>query len=444
MKQRVVISLLIILGFSVFFVSQNVGAQIDDVQERNCRSKYDSIRKTCQETVFTCYDSCDKYDAGYYVCKDSCTAHNRDCIAAANNQYDSCMETANQPSPPENKTPTIIDPSAVEQQSSESPTATEQDTSESENTALLNQFRAALVQLRPTAEDLPDYGKEPGEDQNDFYLIGTPYGPFVADGLKKAGLRVDYGIAFTKLKGGNPEIILPDGTKLDYTYESLANLRQIPLGTKVITPPGVEVKIRFSMSQISESQKNPLFSPNVTPKPIVVHNERKVSIQMGENSEITFDEMYRGFAKIIVNEGNVRFKHRLIPLQAASETGVGCITKGTDYGIAYYPETKQTIVEIYDGAIDVADLNMKKVFTTLSTSYGKQIKSVEVAEDKTNVEKTAIPQSEWPAFVAKQQKIRSGNWLYMLWVGLLGATAYFVYRKKDAILNMIKKQPIQK
>ena len=81
---------------------------------------------------------------------------------------------------------------------------------------------------------------------------------------------------------------------------------------------------------------------------------------MGENSQITFDQMYRGFAKIVVNKGNVRFKHRLIPLQAASETGVAPITKGTDYGMAYYPESKQTIIEIYDGEIDIADLNTKK------------------------------------------------------------------------------------
>lgn len=101
MKQRAVIFALIIIGFSVFFVPQNSGAQVDNVQDRNCQGGYDSARTACKNVVFTCYDSCDKYDPEYYACMDSCTARNRDCIAAANSQYSSCVETPDQPAPPE-------------------------------------------------------------------------------------------------------------------------------------------------------------------------------------------------------------------------------------------------------------------------------------------------------------------------------------------------------
>ena len=405
----------LLAGVSVFFAAQNVLAQ----DSQSCQSEYDSSRETCRSTVFGCYDTCDRYDAGYYACQDACTAGNRDCIEAINNQYTACVEGT-----------------------SEQPPTTQPVPPESTSNGTL--YVPALVDTVPKDDDLPDYNEEPSVEEDKFYVIGTPYGPFAGRDLESRGIRVDYGIAFTQIKGGNPEIILPDGSKLDYTYKSFADLQQIPLGAKIVTPPGAEIKIKFIMSRLPESEKNPLFSPATSPNPKLRPGDRKLSIQMGENSQITFDQMYRGFAKIVVNKGDVRFKHGLIQFQAASETGVAPITKGTDYGVAYYPESKQTVIEIYDGGIDIVDLNTKKILATLSTSYGAQIKSIEVAEDKTIVEKIAIPRSEWDAFAAKAEKGGlSAAWLWGAALLLIGGIGYLAYRKKDALMKFFKKQPTQ-
>ena len=79
----------------------------------------------------------------------------------------------------------------------------------------------------------------------------------------------------------------------------------------------------------------------------------------------------------------------------------------------------------------------------MSSSYGSPIKRIEVASDGAMVEKIAIPQSEWPAFVAAHQKSRSGVWLYVFGIAILGAAAYLAYHKKDEIMKIIKKQPTQ-
>lgn len=80
---------------------------------------------------------------------------------------------------------------------------------------------------------------------------------------------------------------------------------------------------------------------------------------------------------------------------------VKILNKETDFGISYDPETKKIVVEIYDGKITVM---VKGEENILASSYGLPIKRMEIEKDGTIVEKTAIPKSEWSAFLASQQK----------------------------------------
>jgi len=129
---------------------------------------------------------------------------------------------------------------------------------------------------------------------------------------------------------------------------------------------------------------------------------------------------------------------------------VGVRHKKTAYGVAIDPRSGKKIIEIYDGEIDVFDTKTGAVLATLSTTFGAEIKRVEIGRDGAIKRQIAIPKSEWPAFVAKHQKSRSGRsggsgagrgfFLF----AIFGAAAYFAYRKRDTILNMVKKLPMQK
>ena len=124
-------------------------------------------------------------------------------------------------------------------------------------------------------------------------------------------------------------------------------------------------------------------------------------------------------------------------------SGYGVSHKKTAYGIAHDPESGKSVIEIYDGEIEIFDRQTGKVLASLSTIFGADIKRIEIDADGNMKEKIAIPQSEWSAFVAKHQKNRSGVWLYVFGIAIIGAAAYLAYRNKDEIMKIIKKQPTQ-
>lgn len=108
---------------------------------------------------------------------------------------------------------------------------------------------------------------------------------------------------------------------------------------------------------------------------------------------------------------------------------VGVRHHKTAYGMAIDPDSKKRIIEIYDGEIDVFDRKTGVMLATLSTEYGKGIQRVEIAADGTIKEQVAIPQSEWPAFVAKQQKTGFDMWVWVLIILFVAGSGYVVYRK---------------
>jgi hypothetical protein len=163
-------------------------------------------------------------------------------------------------------------------------------------------------------------------------------------------------------------------------------------------------------------------------------------VELAENSEVTVEEIYQGFARLRVTRGFVRFsalgQRAFTP---ASETGVMLGTKGTDYGLAYNPENQITSVEIYDGTIEIIDESSEKILATLTTTYGNEIKRAEVTKDKNVEQKIAIPGSEWEAFSKSQakptaeeqqgiSKTGKGVWMFILLIIFLGG-GFWLYKK---------------
>ena len=114
-----------------------------------------------------------------------------------------------------------------------------------------------------------------------------------------------------------------------------------------------------------------------------------------------------------------------------SPTFVTALDRHTDYTFAYDAKTKITSVEVYDGNVDVVDLNTGNILAKLVSSYGSPIARADVAADRTVVIKTAIPKSEWPAFVATHSQkpaSHSNLWLWAVIMILLGG-GFWIYEK---------------
>ena len=75
--------------------------------------------------------------------------------------------------------------------------------------------------------------------------------------------------------------------------------------------------------------------------------------------------------------------------------------EGADFGIGYDVTSGTSVIEVYNGSVTVThSAETKKI----STVYGSQINRIEVNKDSAMIEKVAIPQSEWEAFLASGQQ----------------------------------------
>ena len=126
---------------------------------------------------------------------------------------------------------------------------------------------------------------------------------------------------------------------------------------------------------------------------------------------------------------------------AVSNYGVS--HKKTAYGIAHDPESGKSVIEIYDGEIEIFDRQTGKVLASLSTVFGADIKRIEIDADGNMKEQIAIPQSQWAEFVLKNQEKTSRSWLWIILAIATAAVGYLTYRKKDTLMKFFKKQPTQ-
>lgn len=296
----------------------------------------------------------------------------------------------------------------------------------------------ALIDKRPKREDFPlddDWLREGSDFER---KTGIPYGPFISNAQSHHNLN--YRITIQD-KSGHAKFILPDGTELDTAYISSGQTAIIPAGTRVVTPPGSFLNFRIDLIG--------------TPKTDDYHEfEMLLSyVRMDYSSEIEIQEIYRGFLNLKAKKGFVRFFRRgIIQLAPASETGVMLGTKGTDFGIAYYPDTKQTIIEVYDGTVDIF-FQSENVLTTISTDYDSDIKRVEIASNGVIEEKIAVIKDEFEVSQEikeeeiKEEKLDTGfktrsntGWFVLLAIIAIicAGIGLFVY-KKGILNNFFKK-----
>ncbi|MBI2597232.1 FecR domain-containing protein [Candidatus Daviesbacteria bacterium] len=104
---------------------------------------------------------------------------------------------------------------------------------------------------------------------------------------------------------------------------------------------------------------------------------------------------------------------------------------GTDFAMKYDPDSETSIVEIYDGTIEVENtLTGEK--KTLTTSYGFHIKRLEALNDNPMVEQIAIPKN--------QKRTKIPVWIYVGGIAILVVGAILFIKKKTVFKGPNKKR----
>lgn len=132
-----------------------------------------------------------------------------------------------------------------------------------------------------------------------------------------------------------------------------------------------------------------------------------------------------GPVRVLAEQGQVTLK---------TPGGVTVTASKADFGIAYDAKSTTSIVEVYNGSVTVT--NKAGQAKKLSTVYGSQIERIEVNKNGEMTEKIAIPQSQWEAFLASQQKeaeketsVNASPVLIAIIVLGVGGIVFFLYRK---------------
>lgn len=138
-----------------------------------------------------------------------------------------------------------------------------------------------------------------------------------------------------------------------------------------------------------------------------------------------------GPVRMLTEQGRVTFKTLGDALISADNA---------DFGVFYDSSSSTSFVDVYNGSVKVS--NKSGQAKTISSVYGSGIKQIVVAKDGTMNEKIAIPQSEWEAFLASQQKKdeASGNiWLVAGTIAVLGVGGLiFFLHWKGKLLPLYK------
>ncbi|MBI4035922.1 hypothetical protein HY383_03150 [Candidatus Daviesbacteria bacterium] len=127
--------------------------------------------------------------------------------------------------------------------------------------------------------------------------------------------------------------------------------------------------------------------------------------------------------RVLAIKGQVTFK---------TLGNISVSANNADFGIGYNAKPSISIIEIYNGSIIVT--NNAGNSKTISTTYGEEIKQIELDKDGVMNEKIAIPLSQWEAFLASRQEKKEepkGNTLPIagaVAVLVLGGIVFFLYR----------------
>lgn len=151
---------------------------------------------------------------------------------------------------------------------------------------------------------------------------------------------------------------------------------RIPQGTKIITEP------------LSRVQISALPGPN-----IYIEESSSVEFKAVTPRSSGTQAIPVALPGLEVQQGFVRFKSHTSTVRSSSATGYSPTLKGTDYAIAFDPVTKLSVIELYDGELDLGI--SQGVSKSMATSYGNEIKRLEIGKQGTVVEQIAIPKDEW-------------------------------------------------
>ena len=310
----------------------------------------------------------------------------------------------------------------------------ESDLAISENAKRLNDELKALFGETELG-DLPSRPKVPEITGNTPYLFDNPlstkdnrYFSFTANAKNHI---IEY-------RGGNNITLeFPDGTT--FVPES-GDFVRVPVGTKIKTGMG----LYQGNSQYDNVGKFGMSSLGIT------NVAGGSSITLGGGSVVELvPTKSGGSSNVKLNNGDVRigtggFGGTDSPdlpteIQFEGRQDVEISWDGTDFAVSYDRESGKIISEIYDGTIKVAA--GEKTYS-LSSSYGGEIKQIEIEGNGEVVEKTAIPRAVWrerpkgeperavSAEVGPNDK-RLWRWVLSV-VGVVGLAAAggFWYRKR--------------
>ncbi len=134
------------------------------------------------------------------------------------------------------------------------------------------------------------------------------------------------------------------------------------------------------------------------------------------------------FVELNLENGEIRVKDE----NSSINTQVGDTTvktKGTDYGVAYDPVRHRTVIEIYDGEVEIKLTNGE--VKTIASKYDSPIRRLEIS-DGTAVEQIAIPKDEWQARQTPQAKPpdqqKNGSLIWILIIAALGGGTFILHK----------------
>jgi hypothetical protein len=239
-------------------------------------------------------------------------------------------------------------------------------------------------------------------------------------------------------RGGNKVTLeFPDGTT--FVPES-GDFIRVPVGTKIKT----EMGFYQGSSQYDNIGKFGMSSLGITN----VAGGSSVTLGGGSVVELAPAES-GGFSNVKLNNGDIRVgtggfggtDRPELPteIQFEGRQDVKISWDGTDFAVSFDKESRKIIAEIYDGTIKVtAD---EKVYS-LSSSYGSQIKRIEIGGNGEVAEKIAIPRTisqerpkEEPESAVSAEVGPSDRFLWrelLLVIGIVGLVVVsgFGYRKR--------------
>lgn len=268
---------------------------------------------------------------------------------------------------------------------------------------------ADIPNVEALAETKPKPGPSKEELKKEYERLKSQYEKMVAEGRAK---KIP--------KGLDTAFITSMGGLVQHQFEGDATWKNTELGTPVWTGTFVQTDFDAEVTLLLPDGSTVTFSELTQVAIESLFKEREeAKRKLGLNIKL-------GDMNMDVNAGNFSADTQI---RAGNNTGA---VRGTDFSVAYDPETGMSVWEIYDGTIEVTNEETGET-VTMSSAYGEPIKRLEAGDDGTFTRKVAVPKDEW----RRMNKTGLAKNLIVLYVAsavlLLIATTYFIIKKKKLI-----------